>query len=170
MSGHVVDIRRSNRHTPTEWAEVVADASSRWKDAKVLTESNGTWGGVIITELKHSHVPLWKDAEGKDWMTNASTKPKMLEHLKDTLLRCSIPVLDSWTIGELRAFKVDDRGNPFCPRNGIHHGDTVIALALALQCIQKVSVPDRPYLPDWIIHKRINAARGRGAMKEMRRY
>lgn len=170
LSGQVVDIRRSNTHTPTEWAQVVADASRRWKDAKVLTESNGTWGGVIITELKHMGVPLWKDADGKDWITNASTKPKMLEALKDTLLRCGIPVLDSWTVGELRAFKVDDRGNPFCPRNGIHHGDTVIALALALQCSQKVSVPDRPYLPEWIIHRRVTEARTRGAMKEMRRY
>lgn len=170
MSGHVVDIRRSNHHTPTEWAEVVADASRRWKDAKVLTESNGTWGGVVITELKHMGIPLWKDSEGGDWITNASTKPRMLEHLKDTLLSSSIPLLDSWTIGELRSFKVDDRGNPFCPRNGIHHGDTVIALALALQCAQKVSVPNKPYLPDWIIQRKRQAAYRSGAKEEFRRY
>jgi len=170
MSGSVVEVRRSNRHTPTDWAQVVADASRKWKDAKVLVESNGTWGGVIITELKHMSIPLWKDSDGDDWTTNASTKPKMLEGLKDALSRVAIPVLDSWTVGELRAFKVDDRGNPFCPRNGIHHGDTVIALALALQCVQKVSVPDKPFLPAWITARKASEARGRGALKEMRRY
>jgi hypothetical protein len=170
ITGQVVDIRRSNTHTPTEWAAVVADRSSFWKNAKVLTESNGTWGGVIITELKHMGIPLWKDNDGKDWITNASTKPKMLEELKDKLSTNGITILDSWTVGELRAFKVDDRGNPFCPRNGIHHGDTVIALALALQCAQKVSVPDRPYLPDWIIQRKIQVARTAGSRKEMRRY
>jgi hypothetical protein len=136
----------------------------------VLVESNGTWGGVIITELKHMSIPLWKDSDGDDWTTNASTKPKMLEGLKDALSRVAIPVLDSWTVGELRAFKVDDRGNPFCPRNGIHHGDTVIALALALQCVQKVAVPDKPFLPAWITARKASEARGRGALKEMRRY
>jgi hypothetical protein len=170
MSGSVVEVRRSNSHTPTDWAQVVADASRKWKDAKVLVESNGTWGGVIITELKHMSIPLWKDSDGDDWTTNASTKPKMLEGLKDALSRVAIPVLDSWTVGELRAFKVDDRGNPFCPRNGIHHGDTVIALALALQCVQKVSVPDKPFLPAWITARKASEARGRGALKEMRRY
>ena len=170
MSGSVVEVRRSNSHTPTDWAQVVADASRKWKDAKVLVESNGTWGGVIITELKHMSIPLWKDSDGDDWTTNASTKPKMLEGLKDALSRVAIPVLDSWTVGELRAFKVDDRGNPFCPRNGIHHGDTVIALALALQCVQKVSVPDKPFLPAWITARKVSEAQGRGALKEMRRY
>jgi hypothetical protein len=170
LSGHVVEIRRSNHHTPTEWAEVVADASRRWKDAKVLTESNGTWGGVVITELKHMGIPLWKDSDGDDWITNASTKPKMLEHLKDTLSRSGIPVLDSWTVGEFRAFKVDDRGNPFCPRNGIHHGDTVIALALALQCSQKVTVPNKPYLPEWIVNRKRQEAYRSGAREELRRY
>ena len=169
-TGQPVDIRRSNRMAPTEWAEVVADASRKWKDAKVLVESNGTWGGVIITELKHCGIPLWKDAEGKDWMTNASTKPKMLECVKDTISRGGLTMLDSWTIGELRSFKVDDRGNPFCPRGGVHHGDTVIALALALQCVQKVSVPDRPFLPDWIIARRAAAAYKNAGKQQFRRY
>lgn len=169
-SGQPVDIRRSNRMAPTEWAEVVADASRKWKDAKVLVESNGTWGGVIITELKHCGVPLWKDSEGRDWTTNASTKPKMLECVKDTISRGGLTILDSWTVGELRSFKVDDRGNPFCPRGGVHHGDTVIALALALQCVQKVSVPDRPYLPDWIIARRKAEAYKNAGKQQFRRY
>ena len=169
-SGQPMEIRRSNRHTPTEWAEVVADCSRKWKDAKVLTESNGTWGGVVITELKHMSIPLWKDADGDDWITNAATKPKMLEALKDSLLRGQIAVLDTWTIGELRSFQIDDRGNPFCPRGGTHHGDTVIALALALQCSLKVSVPNKPFLPDWIVNRNTAHAFKRASKSEHRRY
>lgn len=170
LSGAPVEIRRSNSLTPTEWAQVVADASSKWGGAKVLVESNGTWGGVLITELRHMGVPLWKDEDGGDWITNAVTKPRMLEGLKDHIGRGQIPLLDTWTVGELRAFKVDDRGQPFCPRNGIHHGDTVIALALALQCTKKVTVPQRPYLPEWIINRRVQSAYKKGGKHEHRRY
>ena len=170
ITGQIVEIRRSNRHSPTEWAEVVADASRKWRDAKVLTESNGTWGGVIITELKHMGIPLWKDSEGADWITNASTKPRMLETVKDTILRGGFSMIDQWTISELRSFQIDDRGNPFCPRGGGHHGDTVIALALALQCLQKVSVPDRPYLPEWIVNKRVREAYKNAGKQQFRRY
>lgn len=169
-TGQPVDIRRSNRKSPTEWAEVVADASRRWKDAKVLVESNGTWGGVIITELKHCGVPLWKDDQGRDWITNASSKPMMLECVKETISRGILSILDSWTVGELRSFKVDERGNPFCPRGGVHHGDTVIALALALQCVLKVSVPDRPHLPAWIIDRRVREAYKNAGKQQFRRY
>lgn len=169
-SGAVVDVRRSNQHTPTEWAAVVADRSAYWKSAKVLTESNGTWGGVIITELKHMGIPLWKCDEGRDWTTNAANKPTMLEELKDKLGTGALTMLDSWTVGELRTFKIDERGRPFCPVGGVHHGDTVIALALAMQCAKKVSVPDRPFLPEWIMQRRAERMRNRGAQKEFRRY
>lgn len=169
-SGQIVEIRRSNRHSPTEWSEVVADCSRKWGDAKVLTESNGTWGGVIITELKHMGIPLWKDSEGRDWITNAATKPRMLEELKDTILRGGFSLIDQGTISELRAFQIDDRGQPFCPRGGGHHGDTVIALALALQCAKRVTVPDRPYLPEWIINRRIKDAYKNAGKQEFRRY
>ena len=115
-------------------------------------------------------IPLWKDGDGRDWITNASTKPKMLEGLKDSLLRAEITMLDSWTVGELRSFKVDDRGNPFCPRGGVHHGDTVIALALALQCRGSVTVPQRPYLPQWIKDRKLQGLGKRAGGEEFRRY
>jgi len=166
----VVDIRRSNSQTPSEWADVVADASRKWNNAKVLVESNGTWGGVLLTELKHMGIPLWKTGDGDDWTTNASTKPRMLEGVKDAILRGRLTQLDTFTIGELRSFKINDRGEAFCPRNGIHHGDTVIALALALQCVATVHVPNKPFLPEWITSRRVADARRQGAKHEHRRY
>jgi hypothetical protein len=166
----VVNVRRSNSLTPTEWAEVVADASRKWNNAKVLVESNGTWGGVVLSELKHLGIPLWKDNNSKDWVTNASTKPRMLEGVKDALARGTLTMLDAFTVSELRSFKVNDRGEPFCPRNGMHHGDTVIALGLAIQCIAHVHVPDKPYLPEWVVARKVDDARKKGAHRELRRY
>lgn len=166
----VVDIRRSNSHTPTEWAEVVSDASRKWNTAKVLVESNGTWGGVLCNELRQIGVPQWTDGDGKYWTTNAGNKAKMLEGVKDAIIRGRVTQLDSFTIGELRSFKVNDRGEPFCPRNGTHHGDTVIALGLALQCVATVHVANRPFLPEWLVQRKVDTARRSGAKHEHRRY
>ena len=170
VTGQIVEIRRSNSMAPTEWAEVVADASRKWGNAKVLVESNGTWGGVVITELKHMGIPLWKDIDGNDWITNGKTKPMMLEAVKDKITRGGISILDSWTAGEFRSFKVNDRGEPFCPRGGVHHGDTVIAYALALQCVNTLRPPTQSYIPQWIKDRKVIAARNKGAFKDMRRY
>lgn len=169
-TGAPVEIKRSNRHPPSEWAEVVAAASKRWCGAKVLVESNGTWGGVVLTELKHLGIPLFKTAEGRDWITNASTKPKMLDALKEAISRRSITTLDSWTIGELRSFKLDDRGLPYCPRGGAHHGDSVIALALALQCAYSINAPKRAYLPKWILDKKRGMMLKSAGKENLRRY
>jgi hypothetical protein len=90
--------------------------------ASQLTAANGTWGGIIVTELKHAGVPQWTDSGGKYWTTNHNSRMKMLEHLKDSLGRGQLTHLDSWTIGEVRSFKMNDKDEPFCPRGGIHHG------------------------------------------------
>jgi len=171
QSGQIVEIRRSNSHSPTHWAEVVIDASRKWNNAKVLVESNGTWGGVILTELKYNSVPLWKTGEGADWITNAVTKPKMFEALKDYIARGQCVHLDAWTAAELRSFKVDDRGNPFVPRKGaIHHGDTVTAWALSLQCLENVNLPKDPWVPQWVKERKAQQTRDRLSSAQHRRY
>jgi hypothetical protein len=94
----------------------------------------------------------------------------MLEGVRDALERRQILQLDSWTIGELRSFKLDDKGKPYCPTGGLHHGDTVIGLALALQCLASVRVSEKPFLPTWVLDRRVQEARRQGARHEMRRY
>lgn len=171
-SGQLVEIRRSRDTSPVDWATIVAECSAKWNGAKVLVESNGTYGGIIITELKHMGVKLWKDSDGKDWITNAVTKPKMLNEIKERILSGQLTALDEWTYKELRSFQVDDRGMPYCPRGGGlgHHGDSVIALALAVQCLDKVQVDWRPYLPDWIRARKVSDGQMRGSGREHRRY
>ena len=171
-TGSLVEIRRSRDTSPVDWATAVAECAAKWNGAKVLVESNGTYGGIIITELKHMGTKLWKDSDGKDWITNASTKPRMLNEVKERILSGNLRALDEWTYKELRSFQVDDRGMPYCPRNsGMgHHGDSVIALALAIQCLDKVQVDWRPYLPDWIRNRKVQALRRSNSGLEHRRY
>jgi hypothetical protein len=169
-SGQVVEIRRSRTEAPVEWAETVAAASAKWNGAKVLVESNGTWGGIIVNELQHARVPQWTDAAGKYWTTNAHNKPMMLDYLKDSILRGRILQLDSHTVGELRSFILNDRGVPECPRSPLHHGDSVIALALALQCALSVKVDVTPFIPQWIKDRKAAHHRREGGKVEHRRY
>ena len=170
MTRQVVDIRRSNTMSPTEWAEVVADASRKWNNAKVCVEQNGTWGGIVVNELRHMSIPQWTDDKGNYWTTTSESKPRMLEGVRDALARGQIQQLDSWTIGELRSFKMDEKGRPYAPAGGLHHGDTVIGLALALQCLLTVRVSDKPFLPQWITDRKVAEARKQGARHELRRY
>jgi len=170
LTRQVVDIRRSNAMSPTEWAEVVADASRKWNNAKVCVEQNGTWGGVVCNELRHMGVPQWTDNDGKYWTTTSESKPRMLEGVRDALSRNQFSQLDSWTIGELRSFKMDEKGRPYAPTGGLHHGDTVIGLALALVCLDTVRLSEKPFLPQWITERRVQNARKQGARHEFRRY
>jgi hypothetical protein len=169
-TGQPVEVRRSNEMTPSEWAEVVADASFKWNNAKVLVESNGTWGGIIVTELKHAGVPQWTDSNGKYWTTTHQSRLMMLENIKDLLGRGQVTHLDSWTVGELRSFKMNERDEPFVPRGGIHHGDTVTAMALAYQCVKSVSAPRKQYLPQWIVDRKIQRFIDRQNHVDKRRY
>ena len=169
-TGQIVEMRRSNQLPPTAWAEQVADASNKWNKAKVLTESNGVWGGIIVTELKHMKIPLWLDSDGNHWTTDGRSKPKMLEHLKDAIVSGRLQQVDDRTHAELRSFQIDERGMPYCPRGGGHHGDSVIALALALQCIQTVHLDNRPMLPQWIRDQKTRTAQQAGAHLNLRRY
>jgi len=169
-TGQIVEIRRSNTIAPSPWAMQVADASKKWNGAKVLVESNGTWGGVIVTELRHLSVPQWMDGDDKYWTTDGATKPKMLEHLKDALTSGRVHTLDARTLEEVRSFQIDDRGMPYCPRVGGHHGDSVIALALALQCADSIKLSSQPFLPQWLRDQKTQKALRAAGGADHRRY
>jgi hypothetical protein len=94
----------------------------------------------------------------------------MLENIKDLIGRGQITHLDSWTIGELRAFKMNDRDEPFVPRGGVHHGDTVTAMALAYQCVKTVQAKKEFYLPQWVVDRKIQRFIDARSHVDKRRY
>jgi len=170
-TGQVVETRRSNSIPPIEFSEIIAEASAKWNGAKILVEENGTYGGIVITELRHLGLPQWTHpTSGKYWQTNGATKPMMLEHLKQQIVSGRITHLDTHIVGELRSFIINERGIAECPRSAGHHGDTVIALGLAIQCAKSIKIPDRVFLPQWVVKRSVDLARRAAGKTELRRY
>jgi len=149
-----VALFRSNTISPEMFARVIQEYSAMYNNAKVLIESNN-WGLPVLNELKHlGFTNLWKDDKGKDWTTSASTKLTMFEELRAALRSGVIFQLDNLTMSELRSYTLDDKGlAPHVPSNLPHHGDLVISLALAYQCLKTVRL-NSTELPIWVKHQR----------------
>jgi len=162
---------RSNTISPVQLAEKIHHLAIDYADAKVLVESNN-WGLPVLNELRHrGYTNLWKCKNDRDWTTTTKSKLVMFEELKSLLAEGVITNIDSITFSEIRSFQVDERGlAPSVPKNLDHHGDAVIALALAAQCLKSVILSKNAFLPDWVKRRRadriINSALG---MKERRR-
>lgn len=131
-------------------ANVIEHLSKEYFGARVLIESNGIAAG-LLNELRNRHFSsLWAHHEtGKDWNTNAQTKWVLFEELKDALRQGSILTVDNITMLELRAFYVNRAGNIDFPKNLHTHGDHVVSMALAFQCLKTVRLPTTEYLPEW---------------------
>ena len=166
-----VAMYRSNSVDPINLAKQIFSISTTYGGAKTLIESNN-WGLPVLNELKHmGFTNLWKDDNGKDWETNMRTKLILHEELKAAISEGVIYQLDSITFNELKLLVLDDRGlAPTIPSNSLGHGDAVIALALAYQCLKSVSLSIRPYLPEWIKTKRLNDFKAKGTMGVNRSY
>lgn len=150
-----VAIYRSNTVNPIMFARQIFHLSNSYGEAKVLIESNN-WGLPVINELRNmGFLKFWKDQEGKDWLTTTKSKLSMHEELKSAISEGIIQSIDSITAGELRSLVLNDSGlAPTVPDNLPHHGDCVIALGLAFQCIKSVQKKTTAILPEWIRNER----------------
>lgn len=166
-----VSLWSSNKSSIGDVADVIMHLSAEYNGAKVLIESNNI-GAALLTELRaRSFTNLWHHpVDGKDWTTNVKTKWTLFEELKEALRQGVITSLDRQTCAELRAFFVNDKGNIDYPTNLPTHGDNVIALALALQCLKSVSLPKQIFLPDWVKHQRTERLTKKYSLHEKRRY
>lgn len=165
-----VAVYRGNTISPAELAEQATTIATTYNKAKILVESNG-FGGVVINEMKHiGYRNVWKNTKSKDWVTNAQNKPMMFEELRQAFRQGVIHTVDKVTLGELRAFFVNERGNIDFPKGLPSHGDGVIALCLALQCLKAVPLPTREFLPDWLRKARKEKITNTGAGVGHRRY
>lgn len=166
-----VAIYCSNKVTPSSFAKQIHAMNIAYGNAKILIESNNH-GGTVLNELGHLGCHnLWTDEDKKDWNTNLKTKLIMHEELKSMITNGIITNIDSITVSELRSLLLDEKGlAPSVPANLPHHGDRVIALALAIQCLKKVSLPIKQFLPDWVIKQRAQKIRENGSFGAKNRY
>ena len=154
----------------SELVDRIEHLSQMYGGAKVLVEGNSI-GIAALTELRsRGFKNLWLDESGKDWNTNSKTKWIMFEALREALRTGCIINLPMIISQEIRAFFINDKGNIDFPPHHTTHGDSVIALALALQCLKQVSLPTKSMLPDWVKTKKLVNAQKKMSYQGTRRY
>lgn len=142
-----VYVFRSNTIAPTALAKKIQAVSARYNKAKTLVESNN-WGHTVINELEHLGFNSFWKKDGKHWETTAQSKTLMHEQLKEAIRKGSIHSLDEITITELKGLIVTNQSKaPESQRTKQGHGDNVIALGLAWQCLQSLPKPSYPIDP-----------------------
>ena len=161
----------SNRSSIPEVADAIEHLSAEYSGAKVIIEENNIGSALLLEMRNRGFTNLWHHPEtGKDWNTNTKTKWMLFEELKEALKQGVVYQIDKHTISELRAFFINDKGNIDYPTNLPTHGDNVIALALALQCLKQVSLPKTLFLPSWVRDQKLEKATKKYSYINKRRY
>lgn len=65
----------------------------------------------------------------------------MFELLKKAIGSGQLNQIDSWTFSEIRAITVNEKGNIILPDTLDSHADSAVALALAIVCLESVTLP-----------------------------
>lgn len=152
-----VCIWRSNKTPPVLLAHRIQELAAQYNNALVLVESNNM-GAVVLRELNHlGFNNFWSDDDDNDWTTTGKSKTLMFELLKKYITSGQLNQIDSLTFSEIRAITVNDKGNIILPDTGDSHADSAVALALAIVCLESVTLPktQKP-LPSFITKARIN--------------
>ena len=160
----------SNTTSVPQTADMVEHLSSMYHNALCLVEENNI-GYALLLELRNrAFNKLWSHPQtGKDWNTNSKTKWQMFEELKETLASGAITSLDISTYQQLKQFIINGKGNiDIAHKNG--HGDSVIALALAIQCLKQVPFPKTLFLPAWVRSQKFSKAVQKLTLKNKQRY
>ena len=165
-----VAVWSSNTTAVPATADMVEHLSAMYHNALCLVEENNI-GYALLLELRNRGFnKLWSHpTTGKDWNTNGKTKWLMFEELKETLASGAISQLDIATFQQLKQFVINSKGNiDVAHKNG--HGDSVIALALAVQCLKAVPFPKTLFLPAWVRSQKYAKAVKKLTFKSKQRY
>ncbi len=147
-----VYVYRDNMTPPSLLAERVANIATAYNNAKVLVESNNH-GHVVLHALRftHGYTNFWCDSDEKDWTTTTKSRTKMYSDMKKDIGSGKLNQLDNILVTELRSLVVDERGIVVVPKQLDSHADNVVALGLAIQCMQSVRLPKRNNMIDQFI-------------------
>jgi hypothetical protein len=136
-----VCIWRSNKTPPVLLAHRIQEIATQYNNALVLIESNNM-GAVVLRELAHlGFNNFWSDEDDNDWLTTGKSKTLMFELLKKAIGSGQLNQIDSWTFSEIRAITVNEKGNIILPDTLDSHADSAVALALAIVCLESVTLP-----------------------------
>ena len=96
----------------------------------------------------------------------------IFEDLAKDIRSKRINVLDSETVGDLRAIIIDENGLVKFGHNGKSHCDNAMALALANLALKKVRLKTDSFLPGWLKSRRSKSIKQEtgAAIAQHRRY
>ena len=134
-TGQPVYHYHDNTIPPFKFAEVVFEQASRWNDALVLCEGN-SMGVVVIGLLEQWRLDLWKDEKGKDWITNRTSKIRIMERLREMLENNHFQELHKDLVDEIISLVPTKTGSAAAKKG--KHDDLVISLCLALECAESI--------------------------------
>lgn len=136
---------RNNRISPKAFAMKIEELCAPYNPL-LLVESNQPGDQILEYLRENTKARLWMNPEsGKDFTTSASTKPKILQHLKDLILQQEIKQVDLILAKDLHTMYTDG-DKIITPRNEYGHCDTAMAAALAWWSARDVPLP-RIYNP-----------------------
>ena len=116
--------------TPVELAARVAQLGREYCGALVAVESNNHGHAVLAhLQLGEHYRHLYQDGERIGWLTDASTRPRMIENLAVILARAPELFFSSRFLRECRTFVRHANGSSSAA--GGAHDDCVLAMAIA---------------------------------------
>lgn len=132
---HVASIH--GQYTPWELARALVQLAVRYNNAQIAVERNNHGHAVLLSvqrEQKYRYVYLHDDGK-PGWLTNAVTRPTMLDELEDAHRQGIWKTNDRELLGQARTFIVTDTGKAEAARG--EHDDAVMAAAIGWSVRQK---------------------------------
>ena len=143
----------SRRASPSRLAEEAGSLSALFNRAPVLVEINNRFGGACYERLLGLGVPLWKDRNGKPWMTTRPNKVKVLDYCRELVDGGHIIIHDPITVQELGKMREQRDGDVRADEGySDDHG-----MALAFACWNARRAYQRPHRDD--MHQVIDGQR-----------
>lgn len=154
-SAHIIDATTGivvahwhGRIEPDLFGELLSELGWWYNTALLGIESNNHGLTTLKAAQKYGYKNLYRQrklamrrpeaTEVLGWRTTATTKPLAIDELNAALRDSGIDLVDSRTIAELRTFVRKENGK----MQGSPHDDRVISLAIAVQMLKYVWLPE----------------------------
>jgi hypothetical protein len=141
--------RESGRHVatmdgqfpPHDAAALAVELCEEYGNALLAVERNNHGHAVLEAIRTLEYAPVYKHDDGKlGWLTNAVTRPVMIDALEDAHRGGIWTSPDPTVLGQMRKFVINDNGKAEAARG--EHDDLVIAAAIGWAVRQRFSPGD----------------------------
>lgn len=150
---HVASLH--GQYTPWELARALVQLATRYHMAQIAVERNNHGHAVLLSVMREQKYRfVYTHDDGKPgWLTNAVSRPTMLDELEDAHRQGLFKTNDRELLGQCRTFVITDTGKAEAARG--EHDDAVMAAAIGWSVRQRrlhrESRQRRPALPPGLV-------------------